>query len=48
MSTSDKLLALFGLFTLEEHEWTVEAAAERLGLAMSSKRSGGATFPLRY
>jgi len=36
VSTSDKLLAVFGLFTLEEPEWTVEAAAERLGLAMST------------
>ena len=34
--TSDKLLAVFGLFTLEEPEWTAEAAAERLGLAMST------------
>ena len=36
MSTSDKLLAVFGLFTLEEPEWTVEAAAERLELALST------------
>lgn len=36
VSTSDKLLAVFGLFTLEEPEWTVEAAAERLGLATST------------
>lgn len=35
-STSDKLLAVFGLFTPEAPEWTVEAAAERLGLGMST------------
>ena len=36
MSTSDKLLAVFGLFTLEQPEWTVEAVAERLDLAVST------------
>jgi DNA-binding IclR family transcriptional regulator len=36
VSTSDKLLAVFGLFTLDEPEWTVDAAAERLALASST------------
>ena len=36
VSTSDKLLAVFALFTLDQPEWTVEAAAERLGLALST------------
>ena len=36
VSTSDKLLLVFGLFTLEEPEWTVDAAAERLNLGTST------------
>jgi DNA-binding IclR family transcriptional regulator len=36
VSISDKLLATFGLFTLEEPEWTVEEAADCLGLAVST------------
>lgn len=36
VSTSDRLLAVFGLFTLEEPQWTVEAAADRLELGMST------------
>ena len=36
VSSSDKLLAVFGLFTLDEPEWTVDAAAERLNLASST------------
>ncbi len=36
MNTSDKLLSTLGLFTLAEPEWTVEDAARRLGLAVST------------
>jgi DNA-binding IclR family transcriptional regulator len=36
MSSSDRLLEVFSLFTIEEPEWSVEAAAERLGLATST------------
>lgn len=36
MSTSDKLLSVLGLFTIETPEWTVEAAAKRLGLGVST------------
>ena len=36
MGTSEKLLAVFGLFTLEDPQWTVEAAATRLDLAPST------------
>jgi len=36
MSTSDKLLSVLSLFSMEESEWTVEGAAKRLGLATST------------
>ena len=36
MSTSDKLLSVLGLFTADTPEWTVEAAAKRLDLAVST------------
>lgn len=36
MSTSDRLLAVLGLFTIERPEWTVEGAASELGLAVST------------
>jgi DNA-binding IclR family transcriptional regulator len=36
MTTSDRVLGVLGLFTLEEPEWTVEDAAARLGLAVST------------
>ncbi len=36
MSTSDKLLSVLGLFTAEAPEWTVEAAAKHLNLAVST------------
>jgi DNA-binding IclR family transcriptional regulator len=36
MTTSDRVLGVLGLFTLEESEWTVEDAAARLGLAVST------------
>lgn len=36
MTTSDRVLGVLGLFTLEEPEWTVEDAAARLGLAIST------------
>ena len=36
MSTSDKLLSVLGLFTAGTPEWTVEAAAKRLDLAVST------------
>src|ERR1700728_1549710 len=36
MATADRLLSALGLFTLEEPEWTVERAAERLGASIST------------
>jgi len=36
VSISDKLLSVFGLFTFEQPRWTVEQAAEELGLAPST------------
>ena len=36
VSISDKLLSVFGLFTFEQPRWTVEQAAEELGLAQST------------
>lgn len=36
MTTSDRVLGVLGLFTLEEPEWTVEDAAARLDLAVST------------
>ena len=36
MATADRLLSVLGLFTLEEPEWTVERAAERLGASIST------------
>jgi DNA-binding IclR family transcriptional regulator len=36
VSAPDKLLAVFALFTIEEPEWTVDDAAERLGIAVST------------
>lgn len=36
MATADRVLAVLGLFTLEEPVWTVEAAARRLGLSSST------------
>jgi DNA-binding IclR family transcriptional regulator len=36
MATSDRVLAVLGLFTVEEAEWTVEDAAARLDLAVST------------
>lgn len=36
MSTSDKLLSVLGLFTADTPEWTVEAAAKHLNLAVST------------
>jgi len=36
MNTSDKLLATLALFTTEEPEWTVEDAASRLDLSVST------------
>jgi len=36
VSTSDRLLAVLGLFTIEQPEWTVEAGAKQLGLAVST------------
>jgi DNA-binding IclR family transcriptional regulator len=36
MTTSDRVLGVLGLFTLEEPEWTVEDAAERSRLAVST------------
>lgn len=34
--SSDRLLAVLELFTEERHEWTVEAAAERLGVSVTT------------
>ena len=36
MNAIDKLFAVFGLFSDEKPEWTVEAAAEQLGLPAST------------
>jgi DNA-binding IclR family transcriptional regulator len=36
VTTSDRLLNLLGLFTIERPEWTVEAAAQEAGLAVST------------
>lgn len=36
MSTSDRLLSVLGLFTIERPQWTVEEAAQELGLAVST------------
>jgi DNA-binding IclR family transcriptional regulator len=36
MTTSDRVLGVLGLFTLEHSEWTVEAAAAHLELAVST------------
>lgn len=36
MTTSDRLLSVLGLFTIEHPEWTVEEAAGELGLAVST------------
>lgn len=36
MSTSEKLLSVLGLFSMEEPEWTVEGASKRLGLPTST------------
>jgi DNA-binding IclR family transcriptional regulator len=36
MTTSDRLLSILGLFTVEHPEWTVEQAAGTLGLAVST------------
>lgn len=36
MTTSDRLLSVLGLFTMEQPEWTVEGAAGELGLAVST------------
>lgn len=36
MTTSDRLLSVLGLFTVEHPEWTVEEAADELGLAVST------------
>ena len=36
MSTSDKLLSVLALFSIEEAEWSVDEAAKRLGLPVST------------
>lgn len=36
VTTSDRLLAILGLFTFERPEWTVEGAAQELDLAVST------------
>jgi DNA-binding IclR family transcriptional regulator len=36
VATADRVLAVLGLFTLEEPEWTVDDAMRRLGMASSS------------
>lgn len=36
MTTSDRLLSVLGLFTIERSQWTVEAAAKELELALST------------
>jgi DNA-binding IclR family transcriptional regulator len=36
VTTSDRLLSVLGLFTLEHPEWTVESAAKELDLAVST------------
>ena len=36
MTTSDRLLSVLGLFTIERPEWTVEEAANELQLAAST------------
>lgn len=36
MSTSDRLLSVLGLFTIERPQWAVEEAAHELGLAVST------------
>ena len=36
MATADRVLAVLGLFTLDEPVWTVDAAARRLGLSSST------------
>ncbi len=36
MSTSDRLLSVLGLFTIGRPQWTVEEAAQELGLAVST------------
>lgn len=36
MTTSDRVLGVLGLFTLERPEWTVEAAAQQLDLTLST------------
>jgi len=36
LTTSDKLLAVLGLFSMQRPEWTVEAAAQELGLPIST------------
>jgi DNA-binding IclR family transcriptional regulator len=36
MTTSDRMLNVLGLFALEHPEWTVEGAAQELGLAVST------------
>jgi DNA-binding IclR family transcriptional regulator len=35
-SSGDRLLAVLGLFTVEQPEWTVEAAADRLGVSATT------------
>lgn len=36
MTTSDRVLGILGLFTVERPEWTVESAANQLGLTVST------------
>ena len=36
MSTSDKVLSILGLFSLEQSEWTVEQAAQAIGQPVST------------
>jgi len=36
VSTSDRLLSVLGLFTIERPQWTVEEAAHELGLSVST------------
>ncbi len=36
MATADRVLSIFGLFSLERPQWTVDAAAAELGLSVST------------
>jgi DNA-binding IclR family transcriptional regulator len=36
VATADRLLSIFGLFSIERAQWTVEAAAAELGLSVST------------